>query len=35
MKTLMCEQFGPPSALQLRDLPALQAAPGEVVVVVP
>lgn len=35
MNALMCEQVGPPSALQLRDLPALQAAPGEVVVVVP
>lgn len=34
MKTLMREQFGPPSALQLRDLPALQPAPGEVVVAV-
>ena len=35
MKAVVCEQFGPPSALQLRDLPALQAALGEVVVVVP
>lgn len=32
MKAVMCEQVCPPSALQLRDLPALQAAPGEVVV---
>ncbi|MEJ5128241.1 NADPH:quinone oxidoreductase family protein [Comamonas sp. MYb21] len=34
MKAVVCEQFGPPSVLQLRDLPALQPAPGEVVVAV-
>ena len=32
MKAIVCEQFGPPSTLQLRDLPALEAGDKEVVI---
>ena len=32
MKAIVCEQFGPPSSLQLKDLPALEAGEKEVVI---
>ena len=32
MKALLCQQFGPPESLVLKDLPALQPGPGEVVI---
>ena len=32
MKAIVCEQFGPPSSLELKDLPALEAGEKEVVI---
>ena len=32
MKAIVCEQFGPPSSLVLKDLPALEAGEKEVVI---
>ena len=32
MKAIVCEQFGPPSSLVLKDLPALEAGEKEVII---
>lgn len=34
MKAVLCEQFGPPSSLVVKDIPSLQPGPGQVVVAV-
>lgn len=34
MKAVLCEQFGPPSSLVVKEVPSLQPGPGQVVVAV-